>query len=396
MYTNISEEALNFNLKPFLDSYLGKDIVKVTLSISKQYSFDFTLLAEQLLIYSKAKSKLPTFTNHYCFFTSKSYEQCSSEALANYKASLFNGSLCLDLCGGLGVDDWAFSKKFTQVISLDIDSLLNKLVRKNFEKLGVKNIERLNINANDFIKQNEQEFDLIYIDADRRPEAMHKRVVTLTETEPNILTIQNRLLMLSDTVLLKLSPMLDITTVINDLKNVSDVYVISLHNEVKELLVVMKKVKSKIFIHAVNIGDGGIQQFSNEWNNKVRMEYNDNGKYFFEPSLSLIKSALSSSYGIAHHLKMLASNTYYFVGDDDIHNFFGRSFKIINRVEFNKSTIKKYVTENGISKANISKRNFPIEVDELKKIFSIKDGGEEYLFFTQNVLKQKLMFHCRK
>lgn len=126
-------------------------------------------LAEQLKAYPKAVHKLPTFTSTHCWFTSKSYEQSSSESSALFKSSLFNGGKILDLSGGLGVDDWAFAKSFEQVVSLDPDSELNAIVRLNWLKLNLQNCNRLTTTAEAYLKTHSgNQFDLIYLDADRR------------------------------------------------------------------------------------------------------------------------------------------------------------------------------------------------------------------------------------
>ncbi len=391
----ISNEILNSDLKSFIDEFLEKDFLKVTLQLSKKYPQNFNLLAEQLKLYKKARVKLPTFATSYCFFTTKSFEQASSEKLAKYKSTLFKGTNLLDLSGGLGVDDWAFSFSFSKIISLDIDEELNQIVRKNYERLQLTTIERIDADASEFIKS-PGIYDLIYLDADRRPDLKNKRVAGLSDSDPNILQLQKRLFELTDTILLKLSPMLDISALIDQLKNVTAIYVVSLDNEVKELLAVLSKTIQKPQIHAVNITAENTQTFSATYEQLVEMNYSDEGEFFYEPSLSLIKSGISKNYATANQLKILAPNSYFFLSDNHTEDFFGRSFKVIAKMEFGKVLVKKYLTEKGIQKANISKRNFPMEVDELKKLFLIKDGGEDYLFFTQNNENKKLIFHCRK
>jgi len=394
-YKNISKAILNYDLKSFLDLYLEQDITKITLQLSNTYKDDFALLAEQLKLYKKAKIKFPSFANAYCFFTTKSFEQASSESAAKFKATLFKGSKILDLSGGLGVDDWAFSNSFKQVISVDRDEYLNQIVRRNFELLHINNIDRLDADANDFIK-NDAKYDLVYLDADRRPEIKNKRVFDLLNSEPNILQLKKRLFELTDTILLKLSSMLDISALFNELVDISEVYVVSVNNEVKELLVVLEKEFLQQQIHAVNLENDRVESYTSKRNLKSEISYSDEGAFFYEPSLALIKSGIAQNYANDKGMKMLAPNSYFFLTNSLVNDFFGRSFKVIAKIDFSKSNVKKYLSQNGIVKANISKRNFPVTVNEIKKTFSISDGGEEYLFFTENNSKQRLLFHCRK
>lgn len=395
-YTNIPDSFLQFDLQAFIDRYAGQDVNQLALRLSGHYPFPFALLAEQLNNYQKAHHKLPFFTKAYCFLTSKSFEQASSEALARFKASLFSGRTCLDLSGGLGVDDWAFAQQFEHVVSLDKDAGLNKLVRKNFEKLGVHNVERVDADAMKYAHDLSQHVDLIYLDADRRPESAHKRVAALADAEPDILQLKDQLFRFSPKVLLKLSPMLDIDAVIHELKDVSAVYVAALDNEVKELLVLLQPQASQPLIHAVNISGETVEQFAQPWGEKPVAHYHDEGRYFYEPALCLIKAGLAAAYAGTQHVQLLAPNSNYGVSDQLATGFMGRSFQVVNRLEFSKSALKRYLAEQGITQANMAKRNFPAEAEALKKQFGIKDGGAEYLFFTRNAAGEKLVFHCRK
>jgi hypothetical protein len=240
--------------------------------------------------------------------------------------------------------------------------------------------------------------DLVYVDADRRPGSRHIRVAGLAGMQPDIIRMKDRLLASGGAVLLKLSPMLDIHAIIDELKQVSEVYVVSLKNEVKELLVVMQQQAAAppVKLHAVDISGAHSHQFSGFFGDQADISYGYRGSYFYEPALCLIKSGLSGHYAGERGLQLLAPNTQYFVSDSLAEEFLGRSFEIITMMNFSRSAVRQYLTMQGITQANIAKRNFPAEVDELKKLFLIKDGGNDYLFFTQNKERQKLMYHCRK
>jgi len=353
------------------------------------------LLAEQPAIYKKAQEKLPEFVHKRCFFTKKSFEQASGSISARYKSGLFSGNLMLDLTGGLGVDDYAFANSFKKIISLDNDKFLNAIVRINFGKLGVKNIERIDADAYEYIK-NDNYFDLVYIDADRRSSS--KKSINLESSEPDILKIIGRLLELTPSVLLKLSPLIDITYLKRTFNNIKDIRVISVKNEVKELLVTLcNQIVPETIIHAVELGKEGSEKiFSVIGNSSVDLLPSDTGKYFYEPSVSIIKAALTSDYAVSKNLNQVSVNSVFLTGNTCHQDFMGRVFEVINRIEFGKSAVKKYLMGNCISKANVSCRNFPVKENEIKKTFGIKDGGDEYLFFTTGINKQKLLFHCRK
>jgi hypothetical protein len=304
----------------------------------------------------------------------------------------------LDLCGGLGIDDIYFAKEFKKVISLDADNELNEIVRYNFKKLGINNIERLNYFAEDFLKTNQQAYDLVYIDADRRPEANVKNF-KLSECTPNIIELLPIIKRITNKVLLKLSPLVDISYCEKTFENLIEIDVVSVKNEVKEILLLLDFVTTKkdVEIIATNIENYQvIKRFSARETNMLSINNMNETNYFFEPNASIIKAQLSKNYAAYCKLKMLAENSNFYIGNKLIENFIGRSFEIIYQSVFSKSDLRQYLKINNIQKANISKRNFPINEGEIAKQFKLKEGGNEYLFFTQNSANEKLFFHCRK
>jgi hypothetical protein len=384
------DNLLNIDLKSFLEEYTEKDVFR----LRNLYPEDYKLLAEQIKLYPKAKEKLPEFTSNYCYLTTKSYEQASSETLAKHKAALFNSETLIDLTGGLGVDDWAFSKSFNKVISVDTDSELNSLVRINFEKLKISNIERVNADANDFIK-NKLSADLIYIDADRR--AKTKKSITLEGSEPPMLNMLERLFEISENILLKLSPLIDITYLTKSLHHIEKIQVVSLYNEVKEVLVHLNSnYTGEIKLKAVDISNNGVREYSADFDDNSKPEISIDGKYFYEPANCMIKGGLVNSYASSLNLETISKNGIYLLSNAPINNFFGRSFIVIEKLPFSKSRFAKYLKENKILLGNLSKRNFPFTVNELKKLTKLKDGGDDYFFFTQDIEKQKLIYHCKK
>ena len=170
---------LNFNLKNFIKLNINadKNALILKLKSSKQDEFCADLVIETLNNYKKALVKMPLMASNFCWLPNLGFEQASSEKTADYKSKLFKGNTILDLTGGLGIDDLAFAKQFKQVISLDINKELNQIVKHNFEILLVKNIERKDELAEYFLNYNEDYFDVIYLDADRRPEAKGKKIL---------------------------------------------------------------------------------------------------------------------------------------------------------------------------------------------------------------------------
>lgn len=392
-------EHLNFNFKKITLEHLNDDINTLALKFKSinQTEFNINLVLDTILNIKKGRNKLPFLTSNYCWLPAKSYEQASSELTAYYKSLLFNGDSVLDLSGGLGVDDIAFSKVFSTVFSLDSDEELNEIVKHNFKKIGINNIERLTVFAEDYLANITSKFDLVYIDADRRPAANSKKFL-LSDCTPNIIELLPQLKLITNQLLIKLSPMVDLNYCKTEIENIKEIHVVALKNEVKEVLLLINFSKNNsTIIKAVNIiNEQNIQEFSEL--NSFFIETNESIEkvFFYEPNASIIKANLSTNYAQSLGLKMIALNSNFFVGHELIENFFGRSFKIVESFPFSKSTLKSYLKKKGIVKANINKRNFPINEAEIAKQFDLKTGGDEYLFFTQNNQGEKLFFHCRK
>ncbi len=383
---------ISFDLQSFLKKYAGKSAIQV----KKDYPAIYRILSAQLELYPRAAQKLPGFTSAYCYLTRKSYEQSSSEALAAYRASLFSGDKVIDLAGGLGIDDIAFSKSFQNVVSVDLDHELNYLAEVNLARLNIGNITRLTAAAEEFVL-NELKADLIYIDADRRSSPSGKRSVTLHDSKPDILKMLDRLFEISPKVLLKLSPLVDITYLIRTLKWVKEIRVISLEGEAKEITALMQRGSSsepKVF--AVDVSSNGrIRQFQPETGSAFQPGTGPGGSFLLEPATCLIKAGLVGSYAKSLGISPREKNNILLFSDNAPADFMGRVFTIRFEMEFSKSALKNYLNSHSITKANITCRNFPVKPEELKKTLGLSDGGDDYFFFT--ILNgKKRFFHCAK
>ncbi len=383
---------LSFDLQSFLKRYAGESAMR----IKKEFPAIYRILAAQLELYPRAAEKLPEFTRSYCYLNRKSYEQASSEAVSAYRASLFGGNTVIDLAGGLGIDDIAFSKSFNKVISIDPDAELNTLAEINFSRLKLANIERITAFAEQLV-DSELSADLVYIDADRRSAPSGKKAVTLHDSSPDILKMQNRLFEISKEVLLKLSPLVDITYLIRTLKYVKEIRVISLNSEVKEIMVLMERGHTSApQTFAVDITSAGnIRQFPAEELVPPRVDSNSGGSFLLEPASCIIKAGLVSRYAEFLGASQPDKKSVLFFTSSAPSDFMGRIFSIRCEMKFTKSALKNYLNSHSITKANISCRNFPVKPEELKKAFGLNDGGDDYFFFTV-INGDKMLFHCTK
>jgi hypothetical protein len=391
-YTKISDSLLHAGLKIFLETHHSIDQVLLSKQLSNLSYEDKYLLASQIKLYPKAIKKLPSFAAAYCFFTEKALEQASSEPLAKYKSTKITGGLVLDLSAGLGADDWAFSSSFQEVIGVDADTDLNILVRKNFEQLGISNIIRVDAKAESYI-QLAPKADWVYLDADRRNGG--GQAVHLFEGSPDVMSLLKQLPAITNQVLLKLSPLIDITHLIKNLSNISRIEVVSLYNEVKEVLVFIKfGYEGNIEICASDINrKHEVRSFAATYPAPATVATGVSGNYFYEPALSIIKAGLSAPYAISCNLQVLKMNGNYLIGEKLIPDFIGRVFQVKKLMPFKKSTVKDYLKSAGIAKANIARRDFKADVAELYALFNLKEGGGDYLFFTTTATHEKIFVH---
>lgn len=355
------------------------------------------LLAEQLKIYPKASHKLPEFVKHHCWFTSKSYEQSSSESSAIFKSKRFSGQTLLDLSGGLGVDDWAFSRTFKQVISLDPNAELNQLVRINNQNLGIKNIQRIDTKAEDYMPEAQKHlFDLVYLDADRRPD--EKRAWFLEQVQPNYLELASPLHKICKQILLKVSPMVDLTYLKESIQHLKEIWVLGDSKEVKEVLVLIEpNYEGSVRTEAIELKTNGeFDSFLYEPKQEEQSTNPIQANYFFEPHPVIIKAGLSKIYATSIGLNQIAPESAFYLGANLPSSFMGRAFRILAKEDFSKATLKEYLKRHKLKQANVTRRNFILSTDDIRKQFKLKDGGEEYLFFTEDAAGKRIFVHAQK
>lgn len=392
-YKKIIELLKDGACKSFINELINVPPADIALHYRNKLPCDASALALIIQVYKKAAEKLPQWVESYCALTPRSFEQATSQVVASYKSTFIKGQKLLVLAGGLGVDEWAFSSSFTSIVSIDNDAGLHEIVAFNNEKLGIKNVKRMTNTAEDFITANTETFDCIYTDPDRRDER-GARKITLTDSQPDIVGLYPQLGKIAPKIVVKASPMLDIKAALAELPGVNEVRVIAVKGEVKEILLTsaINFTGNPTYL-AANYDNGQWQEYSGTPHADIEI-HTSYGDYFFEPNAAIIKAGLHHAYANNLQLSGIDKNSAYYTGNA-VEGFQGRMFKIISVTEFSKSKITGYLKQHNITAANVAKRNFRLTTEELKKSFKIKDGGPEYLFFTQQNGKG-LMFHCRR
>ncbi|MEG0917436.1 MAG: class I SAM-dependent methyltransferase [Myroides sp.] len=382
------------DLKEFIKSNLKQEINTLALKKNPFPDYEWSWILNQIHAKQKAEKKLPTwFLNDDVIFPSTlSIEQTSSETLAKFKAALISGEKLIDLTGGFGVDDYYFAKRFKKVVHCEFQEDLSAIVQHNFRALNVDNIETISGDSISYLKQSTEKFDWIYIDPARRDDEKTK-VFLLKDCTPNVVELQEFLFEKSHHILIKVAPLLDISSILNELSNVKKIYAIGLQNEVKELLIVQQKgFIGQSELIAVNISnDGTIHQDTFYLNDSTDSQLSLPLNYLYEPFSSYLKIGAYNDIATKFNVNKLHKHSHLYTSNELV-DFAGRCFKIEKIVPYNKKDIK--FLEN--TKCNVTTRNFPLKVEEIRKKHKIKDGGDLYAFFTTDLNNDKIVVICKK
>ncbi|MEX2349524.1 MAG: class I SAM-dependent methyltransferase [Flavobacteriaceae bacterium] len=387
----MNKAILNIQIQEFINDNLETDLVKLALKGSPFPAVTIQELITQIESKNKAKQKLPSwFNTENIYYPPKlNLEQTSSEITAQYKASLVSGKSLADITGGLGIDSYYFAKSFEKVYHFEIDKDLSEIASHNFSQLNSK---VTCIAENGITSIDTMFFDIIYMDPSRRHDSKGK-VFYLNDCEPNVVEQLDYLLKRCDLLLVKTSPMLDITEGLRELKHVFEVHIVAVKNEVKELLWLVKKGHTgDLILKTVNLKSNKIEFFEAPFPSSGTTVYSNPKKYIYEPNAAIMKSGLFFSLSNQYQVEKMAVNTHLFTSDEKI-AFPGRGFDVLNSVPYSKAEIKKHFSGK---RANITTRNFPETVAALKQRWKIKDGGDKYLFFTTNKDKKKVILECVK
>ena len=246
---------MNDATKIFIKEHVNDDVYTMALQVSKFPDVDMPFVVRQISGKQKVKHKIPSFyeCDDLLYPQKLSLEQSSSEVTANYKAANCKGSVIIDLTGGFGVDSFFFSKKFKRVFYVERQEELCVLAKHNFPLLGSPNILVFNELAENYLEQT-GEADWIYLDPARRTEeGKKKKAVLLSDCEPNVAQLENKLLKKADHVMIKLSPMIDISELRRELKQISEIHIIAVENECKEVVTILEsRIVDSVIVKTIN------------------------------------------------------------------------------------------------------------------------------------------------
>lgn len=390
----MNEILLNTINQHFINTHLESDIGSLMLKKLDGYTGDKKALIAQIESKKKCQTKLPTWydTKNIYYPNKLNIEQTSSEITAQYKASLMGGHTLIDITGGFGVDTYYFSKQFDTVTHCEINASLSEIVKHNYTQLKVSNIHAITGDGIAYLQKSDTLYDCIYVDPSRRHDTKGK-VFYLNDCVPNIPEHLDLLLAKAQTVLIKASPMLDISAGIKDLGCVKEIHVVAVNNDVKEVLFLLDRNDSAVIqIKTINFTKTKAQRFDFKLADEVLPPALSLPKrYLYESNRAIMKSGAFNAVARQLQLDKLHVNSHLYTSEQRM-AFPGRTFVIDKVIPYHKKTILK----EGLKKANITTRNFPLSVKELRQKFHIKDGGDCYLFFTTTMDEQKIMIKTKQ
>lgn len=386
----------------FIEQHSSDDLNRLLLSAGKYPELDIPFLVEQIAARRQIREKLPHwYANRELVFPSKlAAEQCSSEQTGLYKQRFVKPhSRVCDLTGGLGVDSYYLSLNAEEHVYIERFGSYCEAARTNFAALQATNIRVLNA---DSVVQPEvlpDATDLFYIDPARRGTG-NKRLFAIQDCEPDLTTFLPVLFEKAPCVLAKLSPMIDLQQTLQQLPQITEVHVLSVKNECKELLLLIERDRQVTDPEIICINyttEGFEQRFSFTFGHERETTLDtaqQPGRYLYEPNASVLKAGAFKQIAGQLGVSKLHQHSHLYTSEQDVLDFPGRRFTVDEVIPFAGKGIKSL--HKDIPQANITTRNFPLSVEELRKKTKIADGGSVYLFATTLSDGKKVLIRCSR
>ena len=390
-------------LRDFIQEHLNDDTAGLLLAAQRYQGIDVPFAVEQIEARKRLKGKLPEWYENVELVMGGRVpaEQCSSEVTARYKRSILEGESLCDMTGGMGVDFWYMSEGMKRAIYTERNEELCEVAKHNFQVLKDERHPEAEVRCGDGRELPIPSVDIIYLDPARRA-GDGSRVYAMEDCEPNIVEWQDELLRHAKMLLVKLSPMVDITDVLRKLKGVTNVYIVGVKNECKEILVQAHALGDSLYagcvkVHCVDFWTDRQMEYtfdSSEETHRVNLDSLGVKGFLYEPDVTLMKAQAFGSLCQRFPVYQLDVETHLMTSDEFIADFPGRIFEVEEMIPFSSKVLKRLKKE--IPQANIAARNFVMTAEELQKRSGIKVGGEVYLFGAKVKDVGQMLLKCRK
>ena len=386
----------------FINDNLNSDPIKLRLKYAgKHDDFPYDFAVIQIESRKKYREKLKKFISEpgVLFPDSLAGEQASHEAIAKFHASLIEkSSFLLDMTGGLGIDSLEFSNVCDKVITIEKDKNKAETLTHNLKIKKIANIEVINGDSIDYLRDSQLMFDVIFIDPARR-DASLRRVYAITDCEPDVGKFLNDILEKTGKLMIKASPLLDITQTVKDFPELTSIRAVGVKGECKEILLEFDKKEASrlgsqgkensgnILCEAIDLDNEGnvISRFEEYLSEVEKEEINLAGpedltetSFLYEPSAMLMK--LKPWYSLIKKfpgLKKFAGSSHLFVSNTFYEGFPGRITKIEKIItKQDRKTLKGFP-------ANIVSRNYPETAEEIRKTLKVKEGSDKFIYASR-------------
>ncbi|MEJ5996334.1 hypothetical protein WG904_18035 [Pedobacter sp. Du54] len=377
----MNQKILLPEVQHYIKTHINDDVNRIALAKPVVEGVSSVELAGQIAAKKKSIHKLPTWYHQDNIYYPPllSIEQCSSEQTAAYKANLLIGDRLIDLTAGFGVDSFFFAKKAKEVLSCEINEELCAISENNAKVLGAQNIVCLAGNGIEILEAITLSCDTLYIDPARRSGSA--KVFKLKDCTPDVTSYLKFFLEKAQRVIIKTAPLLDISAGIAELQNVSEIHIVSVKNECKELLWVIDKnyiAETKIVCATLN---DTLKIFSfklNDLQTPIEIGNTEPTGYLYEPDVALLKSGAFNFIGKAFGLQKLHQHSHLYFSDTINADFLGRIFEIKSILTLNELKKEKNLI------GNVVVRNYPEKAENLVKKHKIVSNNDDFIIFTQN------------
>ncbi len=379
----------------FILTHENDEVPKLLLKHKEILGYPASFVANQINGRKRAKGKLPTLYSNLAVIypPHQNLEQCSSEVTAQFKcevvsrasssllADKYNKAILADLTGGFGIDSFFFAAVFSKVYHVEPDIDLYHLAKKNFTLLNVQNIEHINSTAVTFLSSTSTQLEWLYLDPSRKSNG--KKIVKLTDSQPDVVMLLPLLYAKANNILIKTSPLLDLKAGMLQLPGTKEIFVISVGNECKEVLFRLEKGwSSEPEIVCVNLASNEKIPFSFRFSEEAATDsaFSDPLTFVYEPNTSILKAGAFKTVAKAYNLFKISTNTHIYTSHKLLPDFPGRIFQIQSALSATHGRT-----------FNIISRNHPLSADEIKRKYKLNDGGEKYLLAFSGQSKKYML-----
>ncbi|MFC4870325.1 THUMP-like domain-containing protein [Negadavirga shengliensis] len=389
----------NDAFRQFVQDHLHDDPAHLLLSRKPGPEFDLKAAVHQIAMRQKAAGKLPAFCREpgLIFPPSLSLEQSSSEMTAIFKKQLVAGKTFIDLTGGFGVDTYFMGRAFEKITYVEQQEELVNIALHNFPLLFEANTYTIiHGDGLNYLAARSANYDCLFVDPARRGRGDQK-LYKLQDCEPDVVSNWALLQQKARQILIKASPMLDLSMAKTEIPDIQEMHILSVKNEVREVLLLYKSnlpaTSTRIFAHELDPTGTHTFDFTFEEESAAQPRIEGPFGYLILPPAAVLKAGAFKTFALRHGLAKLHPHTHLYTCGDLPADIPGRIFQVMGEIKLNRKTIQTAFPDG---KVNVLVRNHPLNAAELKSRYRLKDGGEDYLIACTPADGRPRAYWCKR